>query len=372
MQASISGLCAAIGLQADNMKALTRITAMTDLWDTLRHRSFAAAPRYRACAYLAGVFRVLLAVALLVTFGLVSIADAQEPGGWSSDLNVNPAASPRAPKTDGAGGTTVIKKKPSEAPVPAEVSKVRLIALLTADGQRIDQDLTWRVFEEATEPRTSGKLISKHTEAAPVLTLKPGTYTINAAFGRANLTRKITVSAGVEATEPFVLNAGGLRVRLAPVAGGMEGMKSSYDIMTDERDQRGDRRIVLVHAKPDTVIRLNSGIYHVVSTLGDANATVEADVTVEAGKLTEATISHKAGRVTLKLVTREGGEALPDTEWNVLTTDGQTIKKSVGALPTHILAPGKYLAVAKSQGRIFRREFDVSNGQSIQVEVMRQ
>lgn len=295
---------------------------------------------------------------------------AQNAGGWSTDLNVPAPRS--APKAEG-GGTTVIKKKSTEPPAPADMAKVRLIALLTADGQRIEQDLTWRVFEESAEPRTAGKLLSKHTAASPILTLKPGTYTINAAFGRANLTRKITVSTGgVEMTEPFVLNAGGLRVSLAPVAGGLDGMKSFYDIFTDERDQRGDRRMVLSRAKPDTVIRLNSGIYHIVSTLGDANATVDADVTVEAGKLTEATVSHKAARVTFKLVTREGGEALPDTEWSVLTEDGHTVKTSVGALPTHVLAPGKYMAVAKSQGRVFRRGFEAANGQSIQVEVIRQ
>ncbi len=255
--------------------------------------------------------------------------------------------------------------------MPADMSRVRLIALLTADGQRIEQDLVWRIFEENSDTQTAGKLLSTHSTASPMLTLKPGSYFVNVAFGRANLTRKITVAEGVEATEPFVLDAGGLRVRLDPVAGGMESMKASYNILTDERDQSGNRHVVFTHARPGIVIRLNSGIYHIVSTLGDANATVASDVTVEAGKLTEASISHKAGRVTLKLVTRQGGEALPDTEWTVLTGDGQIVKSSVGALPTHILAPGRYLAVAKSQSRVFRQSFEVGDGQSIQVEVMR-
>ncbi|MCK9912438.1 hypothetical protein MXD81_25005, partial [Microbacteriaceae bacterium K1510] len=82
--------------------------------------------------------------------------------------------------------------------------------------------------------------------------------------------------------------------------------------------------------------------YRIVSRYGDANAKVEADVTVEAGKLTEATISHSAARVTFKLVTRIGGEALPDTQWTVQTPDGQMVLQSIGALPTHILAPGTY------------------------------
>ena len=298
-------------------------------------------------------------------------AQQQPANGWNTDLSVKQV--PTVPiETKPATGTTVVKKKENGAPSSPDMSKVRLVALLTADGQRIEQEIVWRIYEPSTTPGTTGKLLSTRNDASPIVDLKAGTYTINAAFGRAHLTRKVTVAAGVETTEPFVLNAGGLRVRVTTPEAKLDNVKATYNIETDERDQRGNRRTVLSKAKPDVVIRLNSGIYHIISTLGDTNATVESDVTVEAGKLTEATVSHKAARVTLKLVNREGGEALPDTEWSVLTPEGQTIKSSIGALPTHILAPGKYMAVAKSQGKVFRRGFDVANGDAIQVEVLRQ
>lgn len=50
--------------------------------------------------------------------------------------------------------------------------------------------------------------------------------------------------------------------------------------------------------------------YHVVSAYGSVNATVRSDIRVEAGKLTEATVEHKAAQVTMKLVREKGGEAL--------------------------------------------------------------
>lgn len=321
-------------------------------------------------------------VAIIWCCGLAGLGPAvaqQPPSAWSTDLDpsVKPedAAPLKPPVTTPAGegaGTTVVKKKAKESAVAGNTSKVRLVALLTADGQKIEQDIVWRVFEPASQPGGPGKLISTHETASPVLNLNPGTYSINAAFGRAHLTRQIKVAAGVETTEPFVLNAGGLRVRIAPTQAKIDLTKAAFDILSDERDQRGDRATIMSRAKPNVVIRLNSGIYHIVSTLGDANATVEADVTVEAGKLTEASVTHQAGRVTLKLVTRQGGEALPDTEWSVLTEHGQTVKTSVGALPTHILAPGKYLAVARSQGIVFRRNFSVADGEAIDVEVLKQ
>jgi hypothetical protein len=117
---------------------------------------------------------------------------------------------------------------------------------------------------------------------------------------------------------------------------------------------------------------LNAGIYHVVSIYGDANAIVRADVNVEAGKLTEATVSHTGARVTFKLVTRTGGEAQADAQWGVFNAQGEPVKESVGALPTHILAPGAYVVTAKHSGRSFRRDFTVRAGETTQVEVVMQ
>jgi hypothetical protein len=247
---------------------------------------------------------------------------------------------------------------------------VRLVAQLTSDGQYIEQGLVWRVFQEPTSADGKRTLLSTHREASALLKLKPGTYTVNAAFGKAHLTRRITVKPGPGPTvEPFVINAGGLRVQA--LAGGIEAPANSvsYSIYSD-RDQSDSRRLVLGSAKPGLIIRLNAGIYHIVSTYGDCNAVVQSDVTVEAGKLTEATIAHAAAKATFKLVQRAGGEALPDTQWVIQTPQGGEIKSSVGALPTHILAPGTYSVVAKSQGKVFQRQFTLENGETTQVEVI--
>jgi hypothetical protein len=216
-------------------------------------------------------------------------------------------------------------------------------------------------------------LVSVYREASPVLKLPPGDYIVNAAFGRANLTRRISVKPGVPSVESFILNAGGLR--LTALVGKGEPAPAntvSYDVYSDERDQFGNRAKIMGGAKPGLILRLNSGIYHIVSTYGDANAVVGADVTVEAGKLTEATVSHAAAKVTFKLVTRAGGEALADTQWSIVNTHGEVVKESVGALPTHVLAPGNYTATAKSSGRTFRRDFAIQTGESAHVEVVMQ
>jgi len=321
----------------------------------------------------------LLAAMLCLAPGASAFAQEQQEGPWENGVTLRGAVPPSteeaapgdAPATVTVPThTTVVPRTDTPAPEANTPAQVNLVALLTVDGQRIDQGLSWRIYQEAPGKKGQPKLLMTKTDASPTLNLKPGDYIVNAAFGRADLTRKITVAPGAATSEKFVLNAGGLRVK-ALVGGAAPAPNTvSYDIYSGERDQSDNRTKIVGNLKPDVVIRLNAGIYRIVSIYGDANAEVEADVTVEAGKLSEATVTHAAARVTFKLVAREGGEALPDTQWTLQTADGEVVKRSVGALPTHILAPGAYTVVAKSGGRAFKRDFAVADGETSQVEVL--
>lgn len=260
-------------------------------------------------------------------------------------------------------GATVVERSPD-----AGLGELRLVALLTVDGQQIDQGLVWRVYPAGTEGEPP-KAIETRRDASPVVNLKPGDYLISAAFGKAYLTRKIAVAAGQSTVEQFVLNAGGLKVS-ATVEGAEGAGPVVVGVYSDEKDQFDNRAVVLPNARPDVVYRLNAGIYQVVSRYGDANAVVDSDITVEAGKLTEVAVKHTGAATTFKLVARPGGEALPDTQWTIQNAAGEIVKEAVGALPTHILAPGEYKVSAKSGGRSFGRAFSVTGGGALQVEVV--
>ena len=282
------------------------------------------------------------------------------------------APTPQKPGPTLPANTTVVPRAPGADGTNTTGGQVNLVALLTVDGQRIDKGLVWRIYASSRDPRAPSKLLMTKREASPTIDLEPGDYIVSAAFGRADITRKIAVTAGTATSEKFVLNAGGLKVKV--LVDGVEPAANTvaYDILSSERDQADNRVRVLGGAKPNVINRLNAGIYRIVSRYGDANAKVEADVTVEAGKLTEATVSHSAARVTFKLVARAGGEALPDTQWTVQTPDGQVVMQSVGALPTHILAPGTYSVTAKSTTGAYKRDFTLANGEVAQVEVLMQ
>lgn len=255
--------------------------------------------------------------------------------------------------------------------VAAGLSPVSLTALLNEGGLPIQNNLVWRIFSAKPDRDDKYKLLSTHREANPTAALAPGEYLINSSYGRAYLTKKITVKLNQPINEIFVMNAGGVRLGSVMANGKPVPHNTvSYTIYSDERDQFGTRQKVISDAKPGLIIRLNAGIYHIVSRYGDANALVSADVTIEPGKLTEATINHTAAKVSFKLVFNRGGEALADTQWSILTPQGSVVKNSAGALPTHILAAGNYVVMARRKGQIFKQPFQVKPAEIKQIEVL--
>ena len=334
-------------------------------------------------------FRLVVAAFGFAVAAALPAAAQQMPGGWQPQPSTpapgnvpgnvpawaaTPGQAPEPPAAVQMPNTTVVPRsrvEPRAPSGPGGVAPVSLTALLTEDGQSIEQGLVWHVFRDKPGPDGKPRLVSTHRDASPTLRLEAGDYFINVAFGRANLTRKISVTGAGPVQERFVLNAGALRLMAVLGRGSpLNDRAVSYDIFSDERDQYGQRTRIASALKPGVIVRLNAGIYNVVSTYGDANAIARADVTVEAGKLTDATLSHAAATVTFKLVARSGGDAIADTQWSITSQQGEPVKESAGALPTHILAPGTYTDSARRGGQVYQRDFVVHAGEVVQVEVV--
>jgi hypothetical protein len=54
----------------------------------------------------------------------------------------------------------------------------------------------------------------------------------------------------------------------------------------------------------------------------------------------------------------------------VITPGGDVIKESIGAFPRVILAEGEYRAIAKNEGKVYERPFNVVNGVDGEIEVI--
>jgi len=253
-------------------------------------------------------------------------------------------------------------------PIQAGESELILEARLADGSPPLAHGVTWRVF--AAEPDTDGTLplLATSMGGTTSFQLPGGTYYVHAAYGRAGAVKRIDMR-GEPRIEPLNLDAGGLR--LTAVIGEdkpADPESVTFEIYKDAED--GERVQLVEDADEDTVQRLNAGTYHVVSRYGAVNAIVRADIQVNPGKLTEATIRHKGAEVTLKLVEAAGGEALANTQWTVLTPAGDVLHESVGAFPAIILAEGTYTAFARHDDRNYTRDFEVEAGIDRDVEVL--
>lgn len=251
--------------------------------------------------------------------------------------------------------------------------EVVLEARLTETSQPMKQGLTWRIFSAIPGPDGKLPMLASAEGGTASFELAPGEYFIHVAFGRAGVTKKLAVpAAGAVERQALVLNAGGLV--LNAVSGSdarIPAAKLSFSIYkADDSVDIEQQQLVAENVEPNTIVRLNSGTYHIVSNYGRVNAVVRSDIRVEAGKLTEAVIQHRAAQVTLKLVAEPGGEAIADTGWSILTSAGDVVSESVGAFPTIVLAEGQYTAVARNKDKIFQRDFNVLAGSDGDVEVL--
>ena len=276
---------------------------------------------------------------------------------------------PNAGPIDLSGGTqpNSIGQIPAD---PATLGTLTIEARMTADSQPLQSGVVWRVF--STDPMPDGKLrlVGEAAGGTVTLKLRPETYLVHAAYGDAGYSKQVVVSARTSA-DSIVLDAGGMR--LSALVGNdrtLPAQDIKFDIYAADETGPAERLLLVKDAPPAKVISLNAGIYHVVCKYGNANAIVRADIRVEPGKLTEAAVYQNAARLTMKLVEERGGEALANTQWQVIDAEGQSLLESVGAFPTVILAEGEYKAIARNGDQVYEHAFTVEPGVDRDVEVL--
>ena len=253
--------------------------------------------------------------------------------------------------------------------VPAGQVALALSARFAKDAPAINGGLTWRVYSAKADRNGDFRLVKEDKSPAPTLVLPAGRYVVHVGFGLATAVRPVTLR-GPTLHEVFDLPAGGLRLEGKVGDVRIPAGQISFDVFRGSQFEPGDRRPIAEHVMTGGVVMVPEGTYHIVSNYGDANSVVRSDIRVQAGKLTDITVNHRAAAITLKLVADKGGEALANTAWSVLTPGGDVIKESIGAFPRVILAEGEYRAIARNEGKVYQRAFNVVAGVDGDVEVM--
>jgi len=264
--------------------------------------------------------------------------------------------------------TTVPPAAPLNAAVPGQ-GVLSLTAKYGKDTPPITSGLVWRVFADRPDENGTFKLIREDRSATPNIVLPPGNYVVHVAFGLVSAVRTVSLKAETD-RESFGLPAGGLRIEGRVGTSRIPQNQISFAIYKGSQFESGERASLVPNVAAGDVVLIPEGTYYIISNYGDANSVVRSDIRVQAGKLTDVTITHRAAVITLKLVSDKGGEALANTAWSVLTPGGDVIKESIGAFPRVVLSEGEYRAIAKNEGKVYERGFNVVNGVDGEVEVV--
>lgn len=299
--------------------------------------------------------------------GAVSLAPPSGPGAGPPSLPPT-LLQPATPSLPPPAVTTVPPAAPLNAAAPGQ-AVLSLTARYGKDTPPIPSGLVWRVFADRPDENGTFKLIREDRNATPNIVLPPGNYVVHVAFGLVSAVRTVSLKAETD-RESFVLPAGGLRIEGRVGTSRIPQNQISFAIYKGSQFESGERASLVPNVAAGDVVLLPEGTYYIISNYGDANSVVRSDIRVQASKLTDVTITHRAAVITLKLVSDRGGEALANTAWSVLTPGGDVIKESIGAFPRVVLSEGEYRAIAKNEGKVYERGFNVVNGVDGEVEVV--
>ena len=282
----------------------------------------------------------------------------------------------------GSPGTTIVAPMPGPSAPPAVPPVAQaapaapagnvLLAVAARYGQNappISAGLIWRVYAARPDSPGNFRLIKEDRAAAPTFTLPPGNYVVHASLGLASAAKTVQLR-GDSVREVFDIPAGGIRLegRVGDIR--IPLGQIAFEIFTGSQFDSNERRPIAQNVQTGDVVLLPEGTYYIVSNYGDGNSVVRSDIHIDAGRLTDIVVTHRAAIKTLKLVNNPGGEALANTQWTVLTPGGDVIKESIGAFPRLVLAEGDYHVIARNEGRTYQRDFKVITGVDGEVEVL--
>ena len=250
-------------------------------------------------------------------------------------------------------------KEPEPAPQPAVTKdNVQITAVLTEGGEVHELQGRYDIFKMDGDQVAEKRLMGGY-DTKVVVTLEPGRYLMRYKKDMATAETVIEVPEGELVERDLVLNAGVLRLSVAPEAS-MEPDSSARIDIYDEAGQRLGGYGPKVFVAP-------AGPIEIVGKIG--NAKVSEKINLKAGEILDKKLIAAAGRLVGTAVYSEGGEAVQEggIRFDVLThkKDLQGKRKRLNgsySKADYMLPPGKYVLRAKLGSAISETEVEVEGG----------
>jgi hypothetical protein len=289
---------------------------------------------------------------LAATALLVALASPQAFGQQQSLFPNPPLPQPQIPSNLKAGEGVVVAQ-----------------ARYSREAGVINGGLHWRVYADKPDQNGVFRLLKEDRSPQPTFVLPAGSYIVHVAFGLASAAKPVQIGRD-PVRELFEIPGGGLRVEGRVGNTPIPFAQISFDVYKGSQFEQSERRPLATNVATGDVVLVPEGTYYVLSKYGDGNAVVRSDIRVQAGKLTDISITHRAAQIMFKLVSRRGGEALANTDWAVISPAGDTIAESKGAFPRVILAEGEYKVIARNDNKVYQQDLTVIPGVDSEIEVL--
>ncbi|MDN5248765.1 carboxypeptidase regulatory-like domain-containing protein [Bartonella sp. TP] len=268
--------------------------------------------------------------------------------------------------------------------VPANALKPNLLtsAVLHKNGEIVKSGLVWRIYitvpikgatakvkkDSTNQDDQELKQVQSSANPQGQFALPPGFYYVQCNFGRISVIDTVTVPATGVAKLQLNLDAGGVQLDAQVKDGQIEKEKLHFAIYANDTES-DDAALILPNIKPNMLVRLKAGTYHIVCYYGRVNATERANVKIAAGRISHVAFKQKAAKITLRLLREENGGALANTKWSIADASGDVVYEATDAYLSVILAKGHYVAIARNNGT-FQKDFTVESGQNTNVDVL--
>lgn len=234
---------------------------------------------------------------------------------------------------------------------------VELTARLSEEGGRIERDISWRLRD------STGAIVFDRTISIAEIKIPPGEYTVEAIYGSAGFSQRVSVLEANRLYVSFILDVGGIRI--LPRLKGMGLPTAQPQSLVYSLSGHNKGQLIAISNIAGEVLRVPAGDYRIESRFAAGNAVAVTDVKVKPGKMSALEINHMAGLARLSYV----GAARDDITWMVTSYQGERLLNIQGPSADVVLKPGSYSATAKVGDKVLTSYFIIAEGQERTIEL---
>ena len=248
-------------------------------------------------------------------------------------------------------------------PVKRMVSRPPTVYALLAtqpDGPPMD-GVTFLIAKDDPESLDGRREVARSAALRPSFTLQAGTYYVTARSGTVEVRQRIGISAGdnVKRAIPFGL----AKLVVTPEIPALRNAQAAGKpaVLTRILSLESDPREIARSTSAVPEIALAAGRYRVESTISALNIKSVQDIDLEPGSTRRIALKLDASTVTLKLAA-----AAPNLNlsWEIRDAQGGIVLRSSLAVPSVLVAPGRYIARLEANDRRLEKPLDItSDGQ---------